>query len=133
MSVAHFNVIVVGSGVAGLSFLHYLKNEQAQGSKHQTAALFCKSNISDTNTSWAQGGIAAVQNIASSNDSIQNHIEDTLMAGAFTNDKTIVKKVIEQGPALMQDLLEMGMLFDTTKNNDIDLAKEGGHSAHRVW
>jgi L-aspartate oxidase len=133
MSVAHFNVIVVGSGVAGLSFLHYLKNEQAQGSKHQTAALFCKSNISDTNTSWAQGGIAAVQNIASSNDSIQKHIEDTLMAGAFTNDKTIVKKVIEQGPALMQDLLEMGMLFDTTKNNDIDLAKEGGHSAHRVW
>jgi len=133
MSVAHFNVIVVGSGVAGLSFLHYLKNEQALVSKHQTAALFCKSNISDTNTSWAQGGIAAVQNIISSKDSIEQHIQDTLTAGAFTNDKNIVKKVIEQGPALMQDLLEMGMPFDTTPDNGIDLAKEGGHSAHRVW
>jgi L-aspartate oxidase len=134
MSVAHYDTLVIGSGVAGLSFLHYYKKECARVSKHHSMALFCKAALGNTNTNWAQGGIAAVApqpNIH--HDSTESHIQDTLIAGAHVNNKEVVKKVIEQGPQLMQDLISMGMPFDTNQNNQIDLAKEGGHAAHRVW
>ena len=134
MSVAHYDTLVIGSGVAGLSFLHYYKKECALASKHHSVALFCKAALENTNTNWAQGGIAAVApqpNIH--HDSTESHIQDTLIAGAYVNNKEIVKKVIEQGPQLMQDLISMGMPFDTNEAHQIDLAKEGGHAAHRVW
>ena len=134
MSVTHYDAIVIGSGVAGLSFLHYYKKECTRVSKHHSVALFCKAALENTNTNWAQGGIAAVApqpNIH--HDSIQSHIQDTLIAGAHVNNKEIVTKVIEEGPHLMQDLISMGMPFDTNEAHQIDLAKEGGHEAHRVW
>jgi L-aspartate oxidase len=134
MSVTHYDTIVIGSGVAGLSFLHYYKKECTRVSTHHSVALFCKAALENTNTNWAQGGIAAVApqpNIH--HDSIQSHIQDTLIAGAHVNNKEIVTKVIEQGPQLMQDLISMGMPFDTNEAHQIDLAKEGGHGAHRVW
>jgi L-aspartate oxidase len=134
MSVAHYDTLVIGSGVAGLSFLHYYKKECARVSKHHSVALFCKAALENTNTNWAQGGIAAVApqpNIH--HDSTESHIQDTLIAGAHVNNKEVVKKVIEQGPQLMQDLISMGMPFDTNQAHQIDLAKEGGHAAHRVW
>jgi len=134
MSVTHYDTIVIGSGVAGLSFLHYYKKEDTRVSTHHSVALFCKAALENTNTNWAQGGIAAVApqpNIH--HDSIQSHIQDTLIAGAHVNNKEIVTKVIEEGPHLMQDLISMGMPFDTNEAHQIDLAKEGGHEAHRVW
>ena len=134
MSMAHYDTVVIGSGVAGLSFLHYFKKECALASKHHSVALFCKAVLENTNTNWAQGGIAAVApqpNIH--HDSTESHIQDTLIAGAHVNNKEVVKKVIEQGPQLMQDLISMGMPFDTNEAHQIDLAKEGGHAAHRVW
>ena len=134
MSVAHYDTVVIGSGVAGLSFLHYYNKECARVSKHHSVALFCKAALENTNTNWAQGGIAAVAPQPNINhDSTESHIQDTLIAGAHVNNKEVVKKVIEQGPQLMQDLISMGMPFDTNEAHQIDLAKEGGHAAHRVW
>ena len=134
MQAPHFDTVVIGSGVAGLSFLHYYAGAQFQRTNKKSVALFCKSSFANTNTNWAQGGIAAVApqpNIH--HDSTESHIQDTLIAGAYVNNKEIVKKVIEQGPQLMQDLISMGMPFDTNQNSQLDLAKEGGHAAHRVW
>ena len=134
MSVAHYDTVVIGSGVAGLSFLHYYNKECARVSKHHSVALFCKAALENTNTNWAQGGIAAVAPQPNINhDSTESHIQDTLIAGAHVNNKEVVKKVIEEGPQLMQDLISMGMPFDTNEAHQIDLAKEGGHAAHRVW
>jgi L-aspartate oxidase len=134
MQSQHFDTIVIGSGVAGLSFLHYYAAVQNDVANKKTVALFCKSSFANTNTNWAQGGIAAVApqpNIH--HDSTASHLQDTLIAGAHVNNEEIVKKVIEQGPQLMQDLISMGMPFDTNEAHQIDLAKEGGHAAHRVW
>jgi L-aspartate oxidase len=134
MSVTHYDTIVIGSGVAGLSFLHYYKKECTRVSTHHSVALFCKAALENTNTNWAQGGIAAVAPQPNMHhDSTESHIQDTLIAGAYVNNKEIVTKVIEQGPQLMQDLISMGMPFDTNEAHQIDLAKEGGHGAHRVW
>ena len=143
MQSKHFDSIVIGSGVAGLSFLHYYKKAQeAAGSntsathfnKKLSIALFAKSDISNTNTSWAQGGIAAVDTSSIQNaDSFEAHISDTMIAGGHTNNEFIVRKVVEQGPSLMQELLKMGMPFDSNRHEQIDLAKEGGHSQARIW
>jgi L-aspartate oxidase len=134
MQPKHFDTIVVGSGVAGLSFLHYYQRAQTNAANKKTVALFCKSSFANTNTNWAQGGIAAVAPQPTiHHDSTESHIQDTLIAGAHINNKEIVKKVVEQGSELMQDLISMGMPFDTNEAHQIDLAKEGGHAAHRVW
>lgn len=134
MQPKYFDTIVIGSGVAGLSFLHYYADAQNDVANKKTVALFCKSSFANTNTNWAQGGIAAVAPQPSIHlDSSESHIQDTLIAGAYINNKEVVKKVIEQGPQLMQDLISMGMPFDTNEAHQIDLAKEGGHAAHRVW
>jgi L-aspartate oxidase len=136
MGYKHFDTVVIGSGVAGLSFLHYfdLAYKKMSTKKKTTIALFSKSTFSNTNTNWAQGGIASVGLPNSLHpDSIADHCHDTMVAGCYTNNEHIVKKVVEQGPQLMQDLLAMGMPFDTDANNVIDLAKEGGHGNARVW
>lgn len=143
MQYKHFDTIVIGSGLAGLSFLHYYKKAQqtidsgnaaANPNKKLSIALFTKSDISNTNTSWAQGGIAAVDSSSISNtDSFEAHISDTMIAGCHTNNESIVRKVVEQGPSLMQELLKMGMPFDSNAHQQIDLAKEGGHSEARIW
>ncbi len=139
----HFDTIVIGSGVAGLSFLHYYKKAQAAADSNNTTtspnrklsiALFTKSDVSNTNTSWAQGGIAAVHESGMPNaDSFEAHIFDTLIAGGHTNYESIVRKVVEQGPLLMQELQKMGMPFDTNNHQQIDLVQEGGHSQARIW
>ena len=134
MQAPHFDTVVIGSGVAGLSFLHYYAGAQFQHTNKKSVALFCKSSFANTNTNWAQGGIAAVAPQPTiHHDSTESHIQDTLIAGAHINNKEIVKKVVEKGPELMQDLISMGMPFDTNQNSQLDLAKEGGHAAHRVW
>lgn len=143
MQSKHFDTIVIGSGVAGLSFLHYYKKAQeaigssniaAHPNKKLSIALFAKSDLSNTNTSWAQGGIAAVDTSSIPNaDSFEAHISDTMIAGGHTNNESIVRKVVEQGPSLMQELVKMGMPFDSNSQEQIDLAQEGGHSEARIW
>ncbi|MFM6954500.1 MAG: L-aspartate oxidase [Sphingobacteriaceae bacterium] len=125
-----FDILVVGSGAAGLSFCSYLK--QAMGAQFSSTqvGLCCKGNIDETNTAWAQGGIASVY---LPEDSIESHIQDTLTAGAFSNKRSIVEKVIREAPAIITDLQSWGISFDTTQTGKPDLAREGGHSYSRIW
>lgn len=113
--------LVIGSGIAGLSFA--LKAAE----KHKVL-LLTKADVSDTNTSWAQGGIAAV---TAKDDNFENHIQDTLIAGDGLCDEGVVRMVVEDAPARIQELMNWGTHFDY-ENGEIALAKEGGHSHHRI-
>ncbi len=110
------DLLVIGSGLAGLAFA--LKNAD----KYRVIVL-TKAKISDANSGMAQGGIAAVM---SEGDSFEEHIQDTLTAGAGLCRKEIVKLVVEQAPERIQDLVNWGVKFDR------DLTKEGGHNQRRI-
>ncbi|MDA3882812.1 MAG: L-aspartate oxidase [Bacteroidales bacterium] len=114
--------LIIGSGLAGLSFALKVADTGK-------VTIITKNSLEETNTSYAQGGIAAV---LSSPDSFTHHIEDTKIAGAGLCDEKIVEKVISHAPELIQNLKQWGTRFDTEKNGQYDLAKEGGHSANRI-
>ncbi len=114
--------LVIGSGIAGLSYA--LKVAQ-----HGSVVLITKNELSETNTSYAQGGIAAVTEPF---DSYEQHINDTLIAGARLNDESIVRMVVKKAPNAIKSLTDWGTNFDKTSDGSLDLAKEGGHSAHRI-
>ncbi len=126
----HFDIVIVGSGIAGLSTFLYLSESEAFKAREISICLIAKSTVETTNTAWAQGGIAAVHAMG---DDFEKHIGDTMVAGAYLNDIEIVRKVVEAGPALLNDLIRWGTCFDKNATNDYDLAKEGGHSEARIW
>ncbi len=115
------NFIVIGSGLAGLSFA--LKAAQLG-----SVLVLSKDKLIQANTWRAQGGVAAV---TSASDSFEKHIEDTLVAGDGLCEQASVRQIIEQGPMLMNELKDLGIHFDSV-NNEIDLGKEGGHSQRRI-
>jgi L-aspartate oxidase len=117
-----FSAIVLGSGLAGLSVA--LRLAEA-GEK---VALISKRELSECNSFYAQGGIAAVIN---QNDSFESHIRDTLVAGAGLCNSEAVKFIVENAPAAIEWLMNAGVNF-TREKNDIHLTREGGHSARRV-
>ena len=127
---SHHDIVIVGSGIGGLSTFLYLTESDAFKAGDLSLCLIAKSTLSTTNTDWAQGGIAAVHAIG---DDYEKHIEDTMVAGAQVNDKQVVRKVVEAAPALLNDLIRWGTCFDKNAANDYDLAKEGGHSEARIW
>lgn len=108
--------LVIGSGVAGLAYALKVADLGR-------VVILAKSNLSETNSSMAQGGIAAV---VSSEDSFEDHIQDTMKAGAGLCRQDIVKMVVEQSPARIKDLVDWGVQFDR------DLSREGGHQRRRV-
>jgi len=115
------NFLVIGSGISGLNFaLHAAKKG------HVT--IVTKKKIAETNTNRAQGGIAAV---IDSKDSFAKHIEDTLQAGAFHNDKKAVKFMVEKGPEAITRLIELGVEFEQSEGT-LKLTREGGHSSKRI-
>lgn len=114
--------LVIGSGIAGLSFA-------LKASTKGKVILITKSNEEESNTKYAQGGIAAVWH---DNDSIEKHVADTLNAGGGVCDEKIVRIVITEGKQRVQELIELGTRFDKKENGDYDLAKEGGHSENRI-
>ncbi|POY37158.1 L-aspartate oxidase [Solitalea longa] len=114
--------LVIGSGIAGLSFA-------LKAAKHGTVCIVTKSNEDESNTKYAQGGIAVVVDKA---DSFQKHIQDTLIAGDGLCDKDIVEIVVKEGPERISEIIDYGTNFDKTRSGTYDLAKEGGHSEHRV-
>lgn len=117
----HTDYLIIGSGIAGMS----LALKAAQSHK---VLLVTKSVLGDTNTAWAQGGIAAVTDVS---DNFENHIRDTLVAGDGLCEEEVVKMVVENAPQSIRDLIAWGTHFDE-ENGKISLAKEGGHSHHRI-
>ena len=124
-----FDYIVIGSGIAGLSFALKVA---ARG----RVALVTKKNRTESNTNYAQGGIAAVSQPP---DSFALHVEDTLRAGAGLCDEAAVRAVVEQAPARIAELIALGMEFSREDSVSPDgersyaLGREGGHSARRVY
>jgi L-aspartate oxidase len=115
--------LVVGSGIAGLSFA--LK-AAAKGK----VLVLTKVNAEETNTKYAQGGIAAV--FDPETDSFEKHINDTLIAGDGLCDKNIVEIVVKEGPDRIRELIEYGTHFDKDEDGDYNLTREGGHSEKRI-
>ncbi len=120
--IKRFDFLVIGSGIAGISFA-------LKASQYGTVALLSKTALDNTNTSYAQGGIATVMY---SPDSYEKHIADTLDAGDGHCDLEAVKKVVEEAPAQIEELLNWGIDFDRDNTGKFDLHKEGGHSEFRI-
>jgi L-aspartate oxidase len=115
--------LVIGSGIAGLSFA-------LKAAKHGKVLIVTKSNEDESNTKYAQGGVAVV--VDKEEDSFEKHIQDTLIAGDGLCDKEIVEIVVKEGPDRIAEIIEYGTQFDRDNKGVYDLAKEGGHSEHRV-
>ncbi|WP_256010910.1 L-aspartate oxidase [Desertivirga xinjiangensis] len=114
--------LVVGSGIAGLSFA-------LKAAQHGKVLIVTKANEDESNTKYAQGGVAVV---VDKSDSFDKHIDDTLVAGDGLCDRRVVEAVVKEGPERIQEIIDYGTNFDTTKPGIYDLAKEGGHSESRI-
>lgn len=114
--------LVIGSGIAGLTFA-------LKASRYGKVAVVTKSTLEDSNTKYAQGGIAAVFREP---DNFETHIRDTLIAGDGICNEEVVRLVVQEAPARIQDLIDLGVPFDKKKDGTYDLAKEGGHTEHRI-
>ncbi|MEX2213956.1 MAG: L-aspartate oxidase [Phycisphaeraceae bacterium] len=120
------DVLVIGGGVAGM-------RAALAASEHSDVIITTKGQIEQTNTYWAQGGIACVLD---ETDSFAQHIRDTLVAGADLCDEPIVRRVVEGGPARIRELIDWGMRFDKARieseEGPIALGREGGHCQPRI-
>ncbi len=125
-SFIHSHYLIIGSGIAGLT----LAIKLAETYPEKTITIVTKDRVEESNTKYAQGGIAVVLDKLS--DSFENHIQDTLNAGDGLCNKEVVERVIKEGPKYFQTLLKWGSQFDLNKNGKFNLGKEGGHSHHRV-
>ena len=118
----HFDVIIVGSGGAGLSLALSLP-------AHFKIAVLAKSALTDASTFYAQGGVAAVLD---ETDSIQQHIDDTMIAGAHLCELNAVQQTVEGGKPSVNFLLEHGVQFTLDEQEQLHLTREGGHSQRRI-
>ncbi len=117
----HVDFLVVGSGIAGLWYA-------TQAARYGTVAVVTKKARAESNTNYAQGGIASV---TSASDSICSHVEDTIEAGAGLCDREVVELVVKEGPARVRNLMDLGANF-TRRGGELHLGREGGHSAARI-
>ncbi|MGN6554148.1 MAG: L-aspartate oxidase, partial [Verrucomicrobiota bacterium] len=123
-----FNFLVLGSGIAGLSFA-------LKVAPHGRVAIVTKKNKAESNTNYAQGGIAAV---TSKEDSFAMHVRDTLEAGAGLCKEDVVRTIVQEGPARIQELIDLVMKFSEREvasapnGRELDLGREGGHSKRRI-
>lgn len=114
--------LVIGSGIAGLTFA-------LKAARSGKVSIVTKANLEDSNTKYAQGGIAAVFREP---DNFEKHIKDTMIAGdGFCNEK-VVRMVVQEAPDRIKDLIELGVSFDQKEDGSYDLAKEGGHTEYRI-
>ena len=114
--------LVIGSGIAGLTFA-------LKAVKYGKVTIVTKANLEDTNTRFAQGGIAAV---FSEPDNFEKHVSDTLIAGGGICNEEVVRMVVQEAPDRIKDLINMGVSFDKKEDGTYDLAKEGGHTEYRI-
>ena len=118
----HFDVIIVGSGGAGLSLALSLPD-------HFNIAVLAKSTLTEASTFYAQGGVAAVLD---ETDSIAQHIDDTMIAGAQLCEREAVKQTVEGGKPSVDFLLKHGVQFTLDEQEQLHLTREGGHSQRRI-
>ncbi len=116
------DVLVIGSGAAGLTFA-------LEASRNLRVLLVTKNEIRESNTRYAQGGIAAVLHLQ---DDYRQHIADTLTAGAGICDEEAVKVLVQEAPARIRDLIRWGVEFDRDPEKGLRFAREGGHSRSRI-
>ena len=117
--------LVIGSGAAGLRFA-------LEVADHGTVVLVTKDRSDESNSSYAQGGVASV---LGPEDSFESHIEDTLAAGGGLCHPDVVAMVVREGPERIRELIALGTRFDPARSGDgaaYDLGREGGHSRRRV-
>src|SRR5437660_3979250 len=123
-----FDFLVLGSGIAGLTFA-------LKVAPHGRVAIITKKNRAESNTNYAQGGIAAV---TSKEDSFELHVRDTLQAGAGLCKEEVVRTIVQEGPERIAELIELGMKFSEREGpgpngaRELDLGREGGHSKRRI-
>lgn len=117
-----YDFLVIGAGIAGLSYA-------LKVARHGRVCVVTKTNVGETATRYAQGGIAAVMYTP---DSYEKHIQDTLIAGDDLNDENIVRITITESTERIKELITWGTRFDKNKSGKYDLGKEGGHSENRV-
>ena len=123
-----FDYLVIGSGIAGLFFA-------LKAAQRGRVAIVTKKSSADSNTNHAQGGIASV---TSQEDSFDLHVRDTLIAGAGLCREDVVRAIVQEGPARVRELMELGMRFSERENpehpgrKELDLGREGGHSKRRI-
>jgi L-aspartate oxidase len=115
-------ILVIGSGVSGLVYA-------LKCAAFADVTVITKKEKAESNTNYAQGGIAAV---LSGNDSFEAHISDTLRAGDGLCNKKVVESVVREGPHAIEELAHLGVAFSRTAGDGFDLGREGGHSYRRV-
>ena len=120
-----YDFLIIGAGVAGMSYA--LKVARAHKGK---VCMICKTSLDEANTSFAQGGVASVTNLAV--DNFDKHIEDTMIAGDFISDRRAVEQVVRNAPEQIAELVKWGVNFDRKENGEFDLHREGGHSEFRI-
>ena len=119
-----FDYLVLGSGIAGLTFA-------LKVASRGRVAIVTKKDRAESNTNYAQGGIASV---TSKEDSFESHVRDTLAAGAGLCRENVVRTIVEEGPARIAELIALGMKFSESEatsesgGKQLDLGREGGHS-----
>jgi L-aspartate oxidase len=119
----NFDVLVIGSGIAGLSFA--LKVAQ----RGHSVAILTKKTKAESNTNYAQGGIAVV---TSQEDDVESHVSDTLVAGDGLCNEKVVREIVRDGPARVRELVELGLKFSRDESGEYDLGREGGHTERRI-
>ncbi len=121
-----FDFVVIGSGIAGLTF-------SLEAAEHGSVCLLTKRKAQDSNTAWAQGGVACV---ISDEDSFDLHVADTLEAGAGLCREDAVRTIVTEGPESVQAAIDLGVEFDKRQleggGSELDLGREGGHSRRRI-
>lgn len=116
------DVLVIGSGVGGL-------RAAIAAAEHGEVIVLGKEEPGSSNTAWAQGGIAVALD---EQDSVDDHVQDTLTAGAGLCDEPVVRRIVEDGPARLRELIEWGMRIDGDRPGHIHLGREGGHNRPRI-
>ncbi|MCM1320089.1 MAG: L-aspartate oxidase [Muribaculaceae bacterium] len=122
--VREYDYLVIGSGIAGMSFALKVAGPGAR------VALVCKTTLEEANTFLAQGGVASVTNLEV--DNFDKHIQDTMIAGDWLSDREAVEKVVKGAPEQIRFLIEHGVKFDKGEDGNFDLHREGGHSEFRI-
>jgi L-aspartate oxidase len=118
--------LVIGSGIAGLTYALKVAHQFPD----KKVLVMTKATADETNTKYAQGGIAVVNDLE--NDSFQKHIEDTLVAGDGLCNEKVVEIVVKEGPDRVQEIIDWGAKFDKEEDGDYKRGREGGHSEFRI-